>query len=262
MRISLLCTSGTNQADTQTEGPAFRVQDEMVFDEVIVEPGPYYTPALTRATGDWCLIMTMHEMVSPDFVAALRTRCKQAEAQGIDGLCVTVRYRLDEQVYHVAEEYRAFKRADYVTIPPRPCAGVEGLTKGGALDGQWAITNQRYMSELRQEREAHLQVVHGYLDGAAEPNERWLAELALRIDPHLLEAAGEKAFLPDSFPLTTIRGINEKRAIALALAGIETPEHLAHTSVEYIEPQLAARNIRVSMKQIKRWQREAKRLLK
>lgn len=253
MRISLL----TTEADLeQAKVDAFcATAATLLFDEVVRTPGFYYTPAVAKATGDWCLIATPNSLLSPEFVAALRAACSQAEREGVDGLRVIVHYCLNGLHYHTAREWRAFKHVDYITIPPRPCAGIEGLTKGVDLDQQ-VLTCQRQPGDLRQERAAHLRVVHDYLRNDPSPHDRYLAELALRIEPHLLETAGEEAFLPDKLPLTSIKGISPRRARMLALAGVETPQQLVNVSAEYLEQQIG--HLRgVSLETIVRWQNDA-----
>ena len=254
MRISLLTIeAGLGQAELDD----FCAIAATLFDEVVVTPSPYYTPALAQANGDWCLVATPRFLISLEFVESLRATCSQAEREGIDGLRVTVRYCLNGLLYHTASEYRAFKRTPYITIPPRPCAGIEGLTKRGELDSQWVLTCRRQVSDLRQERAAHLQVVHDYLRGDPTPRERRLAELALRIEPHLLETAGEAVFLPKEFPLTKIKGISPRRARMLALAGVETPQQLVNVSAEYLDEQVGQHIRGVSLETIVRWQNAA-----
>jgi hypothetical protein len=269
MKLSLLCTLGQTQTRTvsrETESQTFRTWSEMLFDEVIIVPGFYYTPALAQATGDWCMIMSTAESVTPALVAALRQKCERIEkAREVDSLRVTVHYRLDQNTYHTQPEYRVFKRSREISIPPRPMAGVEGLRSADELDARFFISHQRYLTELRAERVVHLHHVHEYLrdkaiEGDTYLHDRYLAELALRADHHLLQAAGEEALLPAGFSLTQIKGISKRRARALALAGIELPEHLYNVSANYIRRQLEEAGITVKVKAIVHWQTAAQKI--
>ena len=94
-------------------------------------PFPHREWALRNVIyGGWVAVFDPDESLSDGLLQDMRKLVDKAEAQGMDGIAVTMMPYLDEVGLEPHAVWRIFKRSDQVHYPDHPHAGIEGLTNG------------------------------------------------------------------------------------------------------------------------------------